>query len=180
MNEEDTEIDLDIMEDVQMAGGDSNTIIKDAQIRGEDSNIIIKDAQMGGEDLLRTIEDQQKSNKSIPTGPFLSLPGELRQIIYEEHLSDCQTVLGLILKHPDITHASLVSTGASQPVSNLARGKKPTTPNQTKDQIESQLTRMIDAVKKNPSLHPPQKPSNHLRVQRAQHENAWSTASPST
>lgn len=75
MNEEDTEIDLDIMEDVQMAGGDSNTIIKDAQIRGEDSNIIIKDAQMGGEDSLRTIEDQQKSNKSIPTGPFLSLPG---------------------------------------------------------------------------------------------------------
>lgn len=146
MNEEDTDMDMDIIEDVQMADGDSNFTIKDAQIGGEGSNITIKDAQMGGEDLLRTTEDQQKSNKSIPTGPFLSLPGELRQIIYEKHLSDCQTVLGLIYKHPDITHASLGPTGAISKLSSNKTGRVPIPANQTESQIESQLTKMIGAV----------------------------------
>jgi len=52
---------------------------------------IIRD--MGQGYLLWTTEDPQTSNKSATAspslGPFLSLPGEIRQSIYEEHLSGC-------------------------------------------------------------------------------------------
>lgn len=139
MQKEDTNMDIDTMEDVQMANGDSNLTIQDAQMTRDE-----------GVSLCTMDDQQEESDKSKPQCLFLSrLPGELRQHIYEQALTDFQ-MHGLIYKHPDITHPSR-STQASQIVSSLTNKTSLPASLPTEDETESQITKMVDEVIK---FHP--------------------------
>ncbi|QDS68494.1 hypothetical protein FKW77_010861 [Venturia effusa] len=141
MDVEETAADGDVMEDIQMADGASISMLSDVQMIEGDSRTT-KDGQQKPE------KDTPKRHYPtamdiIPEQEFLKLPAEMRQLIYEAYLSDCQTVNGLIYQHPAITNPSSLP-----PAPTYQNKAAPTTATSTETQIEQQITNTITTVLK--------------------------------
>jgi hypothetical protein len=100
------------------------------------------------------MEDLQASYKHVTTSPplgsFLSLPRELRQLIYEEHLTSCPQVEQLAYTHPDITIQSQPGQEVRRTKGKLVASKaavtSPTPPQRPKEQTEDQPTKIVNVV----------------------------------